>query len=103
MIIRLSEELAMMKTINATDAAREFSEILNSVKYKRDSYTIMRGGKPTAAIVPVESALTLRTMSELLLIMKNIPRLGEDSLQFERDISNISREQPAMPESSSWE
>jgi len=93
----------MMKTINATDAAREFSEILNSVKYKRDSFTVMRGGKPTAAIVPVESTSNYRTLSDLRLIIKNLPRLGEDSLQLARDINDISREQPAMPESSSWE
>lgn len=93
----------MMKTINATDAAREFSEILNSVKYKRDSFTVMRGGKPTAAIVPVESAGTFRTLSDLRLIIKNLPRLGEDSAQFAHDINNISREQPALPENSLWE
>lgn len=93
----------MMKTINATDAAREFSEILNSVKYKRDSFTVLRGGKPTAAIVPVETTDSLRTLSDLRLIIKNLPRLGEDSSLFARDINNISREQPAVPESSSWE
>jgi prevent-host-death family protein len=93
----------MIKTINATDAAREFSDILNSVKYKRDSFTVMRGGKPTAAIVPVESIGTLRTMSELRLLIKNLPRLGEDSLQFARDINDICHDQPAMPDSSSWE
>lgn len=93
----------MIKTINATDAAREFSEILNSVKYKRDSFTVLRGGKPTAAIVPVESAGALLTMRELRLIVKSLPRLGEDSLQFARDINDISREQPATPDSSSWE
>ena len=92
----------MIKTINATDAAREFSEILNSVKYKRDSFTVMRGGKPTAVIVPVESRGTLRTMSELVLIIKSLPRLGEDSLQFALDINDVCREQPAMPDSSSW-
>lgn len=92
----------MVKTINATDAAREFSEILNCVKYKRDSFTVMRGGKPTAAIVPVESKGTLRTMSELRLIIKSLPRLGEDSLQFARDINDVSREQPAMPAKTSW-
>ncbi|MBI5633943.1 MAG: type II toxin-antitoxin system Phd/YefM family antitoxin [Nitrospirae bacterium] len=93
----------MIKTINATDAAREFSEILNSVKYKRDSFTVMRGGKPTAAIVPVESIGILRTMSELRLLIKNLPRLGEDSLQFARDINDVCHDQPAMPDSSSWE
>lgn len=93
----------MIKTINATDAAREFSDILNSVKYKRDSYTVMRGGKPTAAIVPIESTGTHRTMSELRMIIKSLPRLGEDSLQFARDIKDLSRNQPAMPDNNSWE
>ncbi len=93
----------MMKTINATDAAREFSEILNSVKYKRDSFTVMRGGKPTAAIVPVEATVSLRTLSDLRLIIKNLPRLGEDNSQFARDINSISQDQPALPENSSWE
>lgn len=93
----------MIKTINATDAAREFSDILNSVKYKRDSFTILRGGKPTAAIVPVESIGVLRTMSELRMIIKSLPRLGEDSRQFEDDINDVCKNQPSMPDGSPWE
>ena len=93
----------MIRTIKATDAVREFSEILNSVKYRADRFTIIRGGKPVAAIVPVESAQAGRTLKELRMIIKSLPRLGDDSEQFARDVEEIAHLQPAMPGESQWE
>jgi hypothetical protein len=54
-----SRDCGVLKTlINATEAAIAFSEIINSVKYKGEGYTIIRGGKPVAAIVPTKIATT---------------------------------------------
>jgi antitoxin (DNA-binding transcriptional repressor) of toxin-antitoxin stability system len=38
----------MRQTINATQAVRTFSELLNEIKYKGTTYTIERSGKPIA-------------------------------------------------------
>lgn len=60
----------MEKTISATEAVRKFSEILNSIKYRGNHYTIMRGGKPIASIYPVERPLKERTLNELKTLIK---------------------------------
>ena len=93
----------MNKTINATDAVRAFSEVLNSVKYRGDHFTIVRGGKPAAAIVPVDAATAGRTLGELRRLVKDLPSLGEDSERFALDIENAIGKQPQMPENTSWE
>ncbi len=93
----------MVKTIKATDAVRTFSELLNSVKYKGDRFTIVRGGKPAASIGPVESGASKRTLGELRVIIKNLPSLGGDAEQFAHDVEEAIREQPSMPEKASWE
>lgn len=32
--------------ISSTEAVRNFSELLNNIKYRGDRYTVIRGGKP---------------------------------------------------------
>lgn len=93
----------MGKTINATEAARAFSEIINAVKYKGESYTIIRGGKPAAAIVPVRTAPPGRTLKELKAIINNLPKLGKDADRFLKDVEEGIRSQPSMPEATAWE
>jgi len=93
----------MQKTINATDAARSFSEILNSVKYKGDRYTIVRGGKPAAAIVPVEDIGPPCRLKELGLLLRSLPGLGRDNEVFAHDIEDLISLQPAMPKAAAWE
>ena len=40
------------KTISATEAARTFSEVLNQVQYRDASFSIERGKKVVARLVP---------------------------------------------------
>ena len=91
----------MIKTISATDAVRTFSELLNAIKYKGEFYTIIRGGKPAATIGPAEKATSMRTLKELALVLKTMPRLDDDD-KFSADVEDIITNQPATPEGSSW-
>ena len=93
----------MGKTINATEAARSFSEIINSVKYKGESYTIIRGGKPVAVIVPVKAATPGRILKELRVIINNLPKLGKDAESFLEDVEEDFKSQPPLPEMTAWE
>jgi prevent-host-death family protein len=45
-----------MKTVNATEAARNFSEMLDGVEHRGQTYVVTRGGKPVARITPVPAA-----------------------------------------------
>lgn len=93
----------MPKTIKATDAVRTFSEILNSVKYRHESYTIIRGGKPAAALVPIETSPARKTLRELKAALSHLPRLGKDAESFLHDIEEGMRMQPRVPEKTAWE
>ncbi|MEO7804424.1 MAG: type II toxin-antitoxin system prevent-host-death family antitoxin [Actinomycetota bacterium] len=41
-----------MKDITATDAARNFSDLLDAVEHRNESFVVRRGGKPIARISP---------------------------------------------------
>jgi prevent-host-death family protein len=45
-----------MRTVNATEVARNFSEVLDGVEHRHQTYVVTRGGKPIARITPVPSA-----------------------------------------------
>lgn len=92
----------MEKTVSATEVVRKFSEILNSIKYRGNHYTIMRGGKPVASICPVESPAKGKTLGELKELLKKLPRLGDEAERFEEDLKEIIKHQPLMPEKSKW-
>ncbi len=92
----------MEKRVSATEIVRKFSEILNSVKFKGDSYTIVRGGKPVASIRPILKSSRDRPLSELKELLKNIPRLGDEAESFEHDLREIMKHQPSMPKDDRW-
>lgn len=92
----------MQKTVSATEAVRKFSEILNSIRYRGESYTIVRGGKPIASISPVEISFKKRLLGELKEIVKDIPHLGAEADRFSRDLRNILEHQPPVPKEDGW-
>jgi prevent-host-death family protein len=96
-------EVPVGKAVSATEAVRTFSDLLNSVKYKGESYTIIRGGKPIAEIVPVGKVVHERRLGDLTAILKNLPSLGDDAESFARDIGEIVTLSPALPEEPTWE
>jgi antitoxin (DNA-binding transcriptional repressor) of toxin-antitoxin stability system len=95
----------MEKKISATEAVRKFSEILSHVHYRGDSYTIIRGGKAMASIMPLprESESRTRTLGELSRLVAGIPKLGDESEAFESDIQAALKELPAHPGDDPWE
>jgi len=92
----------MQKTVSATEAVRKFSEILNSIRYRGESYTIVRGGKPIASISPVETSSRKKLLGELREMTKDIPHLGAEVDRFGRDLRDILQHQPPMPKEDRW-
>ncbi len=92
----------MEKRISATEAVRKFSEILNSVKYKGERYTVIRGGKPIASICPIEIPLKEKSLGELKELLKSIPELGDEAGKFGEDLKEILKHQPSLPEENKW-
>ena len=93
----------MATKISATEAVRRFSELLNAVKYKHNSFIILRGGKPAASIIPVESFAGSKSLKDLVAVIKKLPRLDNDNELFERDMRHIAHAQPTIQEPPVWE
>ena len=93
----------MATAISATDAVRQFSELLNNIRYRGESYTVIRGGKPAASLVPVETARLERTLGELRGIFSTLPHLDPADSAFMEDVLSAVASQPSLPEKSVWE
>ena len=92
----------MEKRISATRAVRDFSEVLNTIKFKGVHYIIERGGKPIASMKSVDEKIESMTLSELQTLLKKLPRLDEELDAFAADIEDISRNQPLMSTEDLW-
>lgn len=73
-----------MGTASVTDVARNFAEYLNRVAYHGESFTLTRGGKPVAELVPVPRGVRVE---DLPAIFASLPKLSAEELDaFAADI-----------------
>ncbi len=93
----------MEKRISATRAVRDFSEVLNTIKFKRIHYIIERGGKPVASMKPIDEETDCRTLGELKALLKKLPRLDEELNAFAEDLADIRKDQPPLAVGDLWE
>ena len=93
----------MEKRISATRAVREFSEVLNTIKFKGVHYIIERGGKPIASMRSIDEKIDPMTLGELKTLLKKLPRLEEELDSFASDLEESSRNQPFMSMEDLWE
>ena len=93
----------MEKRISATRAVRDFSEVLNTIKFKGVHYIIERGGKPIASMKSINEEIDPMTLGELKTLLKKLPRLGEELDAFASDLEEISRNQPLLSTGDLWE
>ena len=92
----------MEKRISATRAVREFSEVLNTIKFKGVHYIIERGGKPIASMKSIDEKLDSMTLGDLKTLLRKLPRLEEELDAFASDLEEISRNQPLMSTGDLW-
>ena len=93
----------MEKRISATRAVRDFSEVLNTIKFKGVHYIIERGGKPIASMKSVDEKMDPMTLGELKTLLKKLPKLGEELEAFASDLEEIARNQPLVSTGDLWE
>ncbi len=92
----------MEKRISATRAVRDFSEVLNTIKFKGVHYIIERGGKPIASMKSIDEKIDPMTLDELKTLLKKLPRLEEELDAFASDLEEISRNQPLASTGDLW-
>lgn len=83
-----------MTTISATEAARNFSEMLNRVRYRGEEFVIVRGGETVARLGPEPGAAhrPLANWSDLVALFARRRR----DASFADDLEEIQRTQPAV-------
>ncbi|MBN2124396.1 MAG: type II toxin-antitoxin system Phd/YefM family antitoxin [Deltaproteobacteria bacterium] len=88
----------METRIPATKAVREFSEIVNRIRFRGDTYIIERNGKPVARMGPADPGKGERTLNDLKAVLANLPRLGGELDSFAADLDKAWRTQLPLPE-----
>ena len=92
----------MTETITVTEAARNFSDVVNKVYYRGESLLLTRGGKVVARLVPaaVAEAPIGRQLAEA---WKTLPHLSaEEAEAFAKDVER-ARESLNQAPASVWD
>lgn len=86
-----------MNRISATHAARNFSDLINRVRYQGASFEIERGNEIIAWIIPASPPSVL-SIADLDAQWSQLPRLdSEDAAWFEDNLNDI-RQNTKLPE-----
>jgi antitoxin (DNA-binding transcriptional repressor) of toxin-antitoxin stability system len=85
------------RVISATEAARSFSELLDRVCYRGETFVIERGGEPVCEISHVKPVRF--TGADFLTLLHSLPKPDPG---FWNAVEKATRQQPAVPESP-WE
>jgi antitoxin (DNA-binding transcriptional repressor) of toxin-antitoxin stability system len=84
----------MKSYISATEAVRSFSELMNRVRYRGESFVVERGGKPICEILPARPPKF--SGSELANLLRSLPKPDEEYLAVVKD---LIAKQPTVAES----
>jgi antitoxin (DNA-binding transcriptional repressor) of toxin-antitoxin stability system len=87
-------EYRAARKVSATEASRNFSEILNRIRYRGESFIVMRGGQPICELRP--AVPTLFTGVDLVTLFRSLPAVDEDYLSA---VEEAAQSQPLLPES----
>ena len=84
----------MKSRISATEAARSFSELMNRVRYRGESFVVERGGKPICEILPAKPISF--SGAELASLLRSLPKPDEGYLAI---VEEMIAKQPTVAES----
>lgn len=84
----------MRSRISATAAVRSFSELLNRVRYRGESFVVERGGKPICEILPASHPRF--SGSELATLLRSLPKPDAEYLEI---VDALATKQPSVADS----
>jgi len=88
-------------TMTVTEAVRNFSDVINRVRYGGETTTLLKGTKPVARIVPIKRMSTLADL-KAWFHDPNRPRLSpEEAEAFGRDVE-AARKHVNVPPVDKW-
>ncbi len=85
---------SMKLPISATQAVRNFSELMNRVHYRGESFVVERGGKPICEILP--AAPSKFRGGDLANLLRSLPKPDEEYL---RVVEDLTRKQSSVADS----
>ena len=88
-------------TLSVTETVRHFSEYINRITYKRESFILVKGNKPVAELKPLPLG---RTLADLPRVMSSLPSLTESEADdFSRDLDKSRQLQKKMELNDPWD
>ena len=84
----------MKSRISVTHAARSFSELMNRVRYRGESFVVERGGKPICEILPATP--TKFSGAKLAELLRSLPKPDEGYLAV---VEELITNQPTVADS----
>jgi prevent-host-death family protein len=84
----------MKSHISATEAARKFSELMNRVRYRGESFVVERGGKPICEILPARPSRF--SGAEFVRLLRSLPKPDKEYLAV---VEEVTTKQPTVAES----
>ncbi len=84
----------MKSRISATEAARSFSELMNRVRYRGESFVVERSGKPICEILPAKPPKF--SGAEFANLLRSLPKPDEEYLAV---VEEVVTKQPTVAES----
>lgn len=87
----------MKRRVTATEAAKKFSDILNRVAYRGETFVVERGGLPICEIIPARPPKF--TGKDFVALMRSLPRPDKSYLDAVDEV--IKNREPIAP--SPWE
>lgn len=88
-------------TLTVTETVRNFSEYINRIAYKRESFILVKGKKPVAELKPLPTG---RILADLPDIMASLPSLSKsDADAFSKDIMKSRKSQQKMETRDPWD
>ena len=88
-----------MERMNVTQAARNFSDLLNRVYYQGVSVELERGNKVVARLVPALPAPSVPA-EDLEGLFASLPKLGDAAESFAEDVKGA--DEFLLPEDDAW-
>jgi len=90
--------MALSRTV--TEVARNFSEYINRVVFRRERFVLLRGNRPVAELRPIHPSVSL---ADLPALFAGFPRLDRDDAEtFEADLDAGRAALEALPMRDPW-
>jgi prevent-host-death family protein len=87
----------MKKTpISVTDAARNFADCVNRVRYQNMSFVLLKNGTPVARLVPEKEKVCLGR--DLAKVLRNIGLPTDEAVAWNRDLKKARKSLKPQPD-----